>query len=264
METLKYILNIEPSPIDKRDFVAEAIYNQDFILPDTFTTVPDLMPVRNQGSQGTCAAQVAACMKEWQELKDVKFNQYMSPQFVYNSRPNSPGEGMFPRDVMKILYDEGCCSEIVYPYGSMGDVTDTAKNEAKKYTISGYAAISTIDAMKRALVKNGPCFIAVPVFNFGARMWKPNQGDRIIGGHALTVAGYTTSGFIIRNSWGETWNGNGYTTFPYEDWGIQYEAWTTLDADSSTPPAIIPLPWYKRFIRYIKQAITKHFTMFNK
>ena len=46
------------------------------------------MPVRNQGIQGTCYAQSAACMKEWQEKHNYDNNEYFSPQFFYNLRSN--------------------------------------------------------------------------------------------------------------------------------------------------------------------------------
>ena len=43
-------------------------------------------------------------------------------------------------------------------------------------------------------------------------------------------------GFIIRNSWGENWNGDGYTLYKYTDWGKHWEIWCTIDKD------FIPIP----------------------
>ena len=74
------------SPEDNRDWS----YSERLSLSDTIPIVLDyrdkLMPIRDQGSQGTCAAQTAACMKEYQESLDNNFKGYMSPQFIYNHR----------------------------------------------------------------------------------------------------------------------------------------------------------------------------------
>lgn len=224
------------SPVDPRDWVAETIFNTGITLPKTFTTVDNLQPVRNQGSLSTCAAQTASCMKEWQERIDVCFDNYMSPMFIYNNRSDKTVEGMFSRDVMDILNKKGICPESVYPYGSTADISPYIYDIAKKYTIKGYAAVNTIDTLKQALIQSGPCYIAVPVYNYGNRMWKPVQNETMIGGHAMTVVGYNTNGFIIRNTWGSSWNATGYTIFLYEDWGLQWEVWTAVDEKSGTAP----------------------------
>ncbi len=38
------------------------------------------------------------------------------------------------------------------------------------------------------------------------------------GGHAFLIVGYDAKGFIILNSWGETWGSHGYARLSYEDW----------------------------------------------
>ena len=81
---LNFILPVERSPEDKRDFLVGAIYSSPVVLPEKIDYRKDLQPIRNQGSQGSCSAQTAACMKEWQEYQDVKYIGYMSPQFIYN------------------------------------------------------------------------------------------------------------------------------------------------------------------------------------
>ncbi len=229
---MNYKLNLEKSPVDERDWIAENFYSASYSTPDTFTLVPDLPPVRDQGPYGTCAAQVASCMKEWQEKQDVDYSDYMSPQFIYNNRSNPAEEGMYPRDVMSILKNTGICSESSYPYESNAVISDSVYEEASQYVISSYAAVTTIEGLKQALVSSGPCFIGFPVYNTGTRFWYADEGDVYLGGHAVTVVGYTDVGFILRNSWGADWGDSGYTIFPYEDWGSQWEIWTTIDADT--------------------------------
>lgn len=227
-------LSLKPSPEDKRDFRAESIY-QKISLPSSFDMSNDLLLPRNQGSQGSCSAQTAAAIKEWQELKELDFKGYMSPQFVYNCRSNYGSDGMTPRDTMKILQSIGCVTEKLYPYGKIenrSQIDEDLIDSAEKYRIKNYAKCNTIESLKQSLIKDGPSYIAVPVFNYGERMWKPKPGESQLGGHAMTIVGYNKDGFVIRNSWGLNWNNNGHTLFPYEDWGLQWEVWTTIDAES--------------------------------
>lgn len=74
--------------------------------------------------------------------------------------------------------------------------------------------------------------ITVPVYNTTMRMWKRRCNEEHQGGHAMCIVGYTKEGFILRNSWGRNWGDNGYCIFPYQDWGLHYEVWTTIDTES--------------------------------
>ena len=73
----------------------------------------------------------------------------------------------------------------------------------------------------------------MPVYNYGETFWKAEFGDESQGGHAVTIVGYDKKGLILRNSWGYSWGDGGYGFFPYKDWGIQWEIWTTIDDQSS-------------------------------
>ena len=63
--------------------------------------------------QGTCYAQSAACIKEWQEYRDYGFKGQFLSQFFYNNRENiyddneNNDNGMYSRDVMKLLTTMG-------------------------------------------------------------------------------------------------------------------------------------------------------------
>lgn len=250
-----YDLNIIPSPIDTRDWIAETIHPK-FVLDTSLDLKKDLQPIRDQGNQGSCAAQSGACVKEWQEKKDINFNEYMSPQFIYNLRENFPSSGMYLRDLMQILQKHGSVPERDFTYGGSNRLvkpSDKLLKKAKDYIVENYAQIKSMQGLKTALVQNGPCVIAVPVYHFGEDMWKPKEGfTEIQGGHALSIVGYNTKGFILRNSWGEDWGNSGYAIFPYEDWGLHWEVWTSIDAKSKEQPKIEKwkLTWY-----WIKQFL---------
>ena len=237
-EIMKSACKTLPSPSDERDWNAGNIYKKNN-LESILDLRTDLPPVRNQGVQGTCAAQTATCMKEWQEKQDYDFSEYMSPQFIYNNRENQTSEGMFGRDIMRILSKIGSVREDVYKYGKIepvGDIDADFYNKATNHKIKSYARIYDIDNLKKALSINGPCYIAFPVYNVGVRMWKKEATDPDLpGGHAMTVIGYNNVGFIIRNTWGEEWGDQGYCTYPFSDWGAHWEIWTTIDEKSYLP-----------------------------
>ena len=235
MDVKNYKFTLEKSPVDPRDFMLESIYPDAVTLPEVWDLRPQMQPIRDQGQQGTCSAQTAAAMKEWQEKLDLGFSEYMSPQFIYNSRANLGSEGMTPKDTMNILYKTGIVPERLYPYGKTKPMTEQLFNQAKMYKIQGYAQINTVDSLKKALFGNGPCYIAFPVYNpESMEFWKPTSpGQQMMGGHAVCVAGYLKDKFIIRNSWSTAWGDQGYTYLPFSDWGMQWECWTTIDADSN-------------------------------
>ena len=235
MDARQYKFNLTKSPTDPRDFLLESIYPESVTLPEEWDLRPQMRPIRDQGTQGTCSAQTAAAMKEWQESADVQLREHMSPQFVYNLRANQGGEGMFPRDTVEILYKVGIVTEKTYKYSSFDPITEDLKTKASKYKIQGYAQINTLDSLKKALFANGPCYIAFPVYNPNKlEFWKPDfTGQSMLGGHAVCVAGYLKDSFIIRNSWSGAWGAGGYTFYPFSDWGMHWECWTAIDADSN-------------------------------
>jgi len=231
------------SPQDSRDFIADEMLVPITTFPTDLDLRGSLQPIRNQGSQGTCAAQTAACCKEWHETMDIGLKEHFSPQFIYNHRVNKTSEGMYGRDVMKILNQIGAVRERDFPYGTMvmgENISQEIKTKAENFKIKSYARIHKMSVLKTSLHQNGPCYIALPCYNYGNRFWKQEDGDKSLGGHAVAIVGYTKEGFILRNSWGEKWGDNGYCIYHYEDWGSHWEIWTVLDSKSKRDEKPIP------------------------
>lgn len=244
----KYGMGALRSPPDDRDFVAESFHPpaSRVVLPPTLDLTPGL-GVRSQGSRGTCSAFVGATIKTWQEQRDTGYEGPWSPEYIYTHRANRPSPGMWGRDVMKILAQHGCATEKSLPYkdGDLAGPDAVAEHvhvEARQFRTNVYAAVHTVAGLKEALVRDGPCYMSLPVYNHGVRMWVPErEGQAAIGSHALTVVGWTGEGFTLLNSWGAEWGDRGTCVMPWADFGYQWELWTCMDVAGS------PLPeWLRR------------------
>ena len=220
--------NVIPSRKDERDWNAEPLYDDVKSVPNSLDWRKHLQRVRNQGIQGTSLAFVGACMVEWYTRKILKEPIEASPQYLYNSRNNQSSTLLCGRDMMKILKDHGCCKEESYLYGCKDEISEEIRLEASSHKIDGYARMRTMETLKKALLINGPCLICFPVYNHTTNLWKQRKEEEKLGCHAMCVVGYNSRGFILRNSWGEHWDNNGYCIYPYSDWGCHDEIWTVV------------------------------------
>lgn len=231
------------SPPDDRDIIYSV--KTKALLPDKFSLTDHLQTPRSQGARGTCASFAASALKECQESIDCEFSQYMSPEFIYFHRENKPSAGMFGRDVMKILQKIGSIPDYLYQYQSKDNIATTPSEELYKqaagYQIESYAQVTTIEDTKHALMNNGPCYISFPVYKHRPEFWRGGKDEKPEGGHAVCIVGWNSNGFIIRNSWGANWNGNGYVFFPYSDFGLHWEIWTAVDKPKSPKPKPAPV-----------------------
>lgn len=204
-------------------------------FPPSLDMRNDLLGVRDQGKDGCCVAFSLTGMKEYQEIKEKSYTSYLSPWFIFLLRGNLKVDGMIPNEALDILKNFGVCTENEFPYvkaNSKNDITSENYNSAKNFRIKDYAYLTNINDMKKALNENGPCLIGLPCFNSTRFFWKKSSiNDSLLGGHCVLAVGYDSSrGFLIRNSWGSNWGEFGYTWFPYEDWGLHNEAWTSINS----------------------------------
>lgn len=259
----KEIVSCLPSPPDKRDWKFTNFMGVK-ALPPEFIRTSEMPPVRDQGKYGTCVGHAAWAQKSWQERQQGdEPGGGLSPLFIYSVCKTLDGiprqAGTYPRTAMQVLQKYGVCSEKMMPYSLLTDdksppaPSQEAMTEAVKYRISNYAQIcgyedtaeyrsKATELIKRALFEQGPVLAALLVCE---NFMKPNNGiiplpeGYILGGHAVTVVGYsdTRKAFLIMNSWGTSWGTNGFAWLPYEwvtyriddMWPAFFEAWTSLD-----------------------------------
>lgn len=228
------------SPDDNSDRIFEHLaqgslgyYINEF--PEEFDLRRYSLPSRDQGKRGSCAAFVAAVIKEIQENQDSNFNEWMSPEFIYYHRENKPANGMYGRNVFQILQSIGSVPETAYPYGNKEAPKKELYDIAAQYRIANFARVITCDGLKRAILELGPCYLQLPLYTSRPHFWRPLSNEKNIGGHAVAVVGFSTAGFILKNSWGSDWNGDGCIIFPYADWGLHWECWVSVDVVAHQP-----------------------------
>ncbi len=237
-------------------------------MPEEFDLRKYSKPSRDQGSRGTCAAFTMVSIREIHSARsnDKKYphgsnsslsSPDLSPEFIYYHRDSKPLKGMNGRNAFQILQRIGTVPESEYPYSERDHnlhPDDKLYKLAAKYRLDNFAKIESCDGLKQALLEIGPCYLLLPLYANRPYFWRIDDTNQIqnqqtnqkprntirVGGHAVAVVGYTKLGFILKNSWGSTWNEDGCIIFPYSDWGVQWECWVGIDGDNQLSRRMSP------------------------
>ena len=184
-------------------------------LPESYSYREYLPDVINQGSRPICVPCSISAHLNWNKNVDTDGNNHRDNHVnlneIYNARSTGGDNGMTFKDALRYLNHFGVNSD----YGNM--------------KIEKYSMVAGITPIKQALMLNGPLVCAVMVYNDSNEFWNQKNGDRILGGHALSIVGYDKKGLIIRNSWGSSWGDKGYAHMNWEDINKILECWTIVD-----------------------------------
>lgn len=201
----------KPSELDGTEYVFSVAANVTNV-PARYSYRRFLPKVIDQGQDPICVPCSASAYLNWREnlstgsKKDNKISLYE----IYNSK-NTQEEGMTFKEAFSYLRHHG------------------VSTKAGNMKIGHYAMVRSFIALKNAIVANGPCFAALPVYNFDSEFWNKRAGDSLQGYHAVSIVGYDSDGFIIRNSWGTSFADKGYTHISTEDVSKMLEIWTVID-----------------------------------
>ena len=206
----KLILGCIPSTIDGTEKIFEL--EEKIEIPEAYSYRDVLPPVLNQGNQQICVPCTLSAYLNWKEnLKNGSNNDNNINLFdIYKNRSNY-GEGMSYKDAFKYLKNKG------------------VKSNNGLLKINSYGRVMSPMLLKYAIIMNGPCFGALPVYSDRCDFWKQKYREDLEGYHAIALVGYDENGIIIRNSWGKNFCNDGYTVLPYEDFDKLLEIWTILD-----------------------------------
>ena len=186
-----------------------------------------MSPVKNQGGCGSCWAFVAVGAVEGQyniEQNDSGKDENLAERYLVSTCCNA-GDcgGGWPDWALRCIRDDGITGEACFPYVA-SDVAcanrcatwNTDLWKIGSYTNKNWAGGR--DEVKKVIVNHGPVSAYI---RMGGGAGGPN--------HAIVIVGYddVASQWIVRNSWGSGWNGNGYWKVGYgqdsiEAWGVHY------------------------------------------
>ena len=181
-----------------------------------------MTPVRNQGSCGSCWAFAGVAAMESALLKNGKGAMDLAEQEIVSCDGSGQGcsGGWQPFDYM---VKKGIGAEASFPYAARDMSCKTTAKVAKaiKWGNIGTAGKRATEAeVKKAVIDFGALWITVGAnSNWDGANGTVTRCSNTQTNHAVTVAGYETdakgkTNFIIKNSWGKTWNGDGYVKTP--------------------------------------------------
>ena len=167
-----------------------------------------MTPPKSQGACGACwdFAAISAIEAAYKIYCDPSIDMDLSEQyFISDCFPNGDCDGGWIGGVLSVALHDGIPSEECYPYtASGGDCSPCAGWENDTYMIEGFHSVGmTTEAYKQAIFNHGPVVSCKQL----------NEK------HSICVVGWddTTSNWIYKNSYGPTWNGDGYGEIPFGD-----------------------------------------------
>eukprot|EP00727_Mastigamoeba_balamuthi_P005657 m51a1_g1710 hypothetical protein (553) ;mRNA; f:528338-530243 len=187
-------------------------------LPESYSS-PYVTPVKSQRGCGSCWAFAAAAVVEhaWNKANGV--NLSLSVQQILECT-NGTCKGGKPSAALEYVLGVsrvggGLMLSKDYPYTASDDGVCNAQGYRAAASIADYGRTTSDEAvdMPRALVAHGSLAVAL-----NAKLLKSYHGGVVRGtaacdkkvNHAVTITGYTSDHWIVKNSWGSRWGEGGY------------------------------------------------------
>ncbi len=204
--------------------------------PKEIDYTESMLPVRNQGHEGSVVGFALAYALEYQIHKELAKKIRISPRYIYYYARERGGFDVGARitDAVQVLSEQGAVAEEVWPYleakpGEAAEDPPRAANTAEHYRIEVMHQLGSLDSIREALETLGPVVAGFPVFNAirdeevrrTGIFSMPDPSERSVGGHAVCIVGYNDDKQQLKfvNSWGNEWgnDGYGYITYPYAE-----------------------------------------------
>ncbi len=192
---------------------------------------PEIKRVRDAGPEGSVVGQALATALEFQIAKATHHDEQISARYIYyvaRIPPQSTDSGAVIADGIRALTKEGAVEESVWPYvaGQYAAKPPAAVRSAKRFRITNAKEIKGLNALKNALVANGPVVAGIPVYPSAMQdipaktgvLPLPGPKEKLIGGHAVVIVGYDDKQKRVKfvNSWGSAWGDHGFGYLSYE------------------------------------------------
>ncbi|KAH7715284.1 hypothetical protein AAVH_17288 [Aphelenchoides avenae] len=188
-------------------------------IPTSFDyrTVGWVTPVKNQGQCGSCWAFAALAGMESNVLSYTGSSLDLSEQQLVDCEPVSSGCGGGWSDAALDLAANGMAAESAYPYKALDGTCKTTVSKPYNQGAS-YYYLSTEADIPDHVYNYGPVafYFRVPSSfqYYTTGVFNPADcTNNIVGLHEMLVVGYTSTYWIVKNSWGTGFGNAGYVYF---------------------------------------------------
>lgn len=219
------------STYDIRDYTIKAEKQ----FPETFCL--NTVPVKNQWSKPTCTAHALSSVCEYHHQRQHGWYARFSTEFLYGLREKGYyiGNGMSIRDGLNTLlkygnvFESDCEGNHDYEkaMNSVSKEADHLKELAYPHRISSYFKINDADGLKLALMKYGVVVVSMNVYDGHKLVHDVYTYDdtKDYGRHCVLIYGWNEDGWLVQNSWGYLYGGDGRFVIPFdfkfnEMWGV--------------------------------------------
>lgn len=223
-----------PSPKDVRDYQGVCAVTSEAFPSDFELEMPS---VKNQGAVGSCVAQSLSLIIEYFNKLQENSTATISPGFIYGNRSETDytGVGLVVSQALNRVKKCGSVTTKKFnKHVEVPEMIELVKAEimellpdAYPNRITFYYKLTSDDAIKAALMQNGPVIFAMNWFTDikvvnGVLTTECGESK---GSHAMVIYGWNEQGWKIQNSWGTDWGINGRAILPYDvprfdTWGI--------------------------------------------
>jgi papain like protease len=246
------ILNVLPSMKIEMDWNFEnaseaGVLAAPAAIPPTKNLRESWWEINDQGSTGSCVGwAVGDSVLRWMLVKAgrLRTNELLSTRFIWMASKETDEfltqpttfieeDGTSLKAALDVTRKYGAVLDDVLPFKTGQLYPNPAKTFyalAAKLKISSYFNLgNNLGNWRTWLATKGPILTRLDVDatwdsatqnNGILDVYQPNTAR---GGHAVALVGYTTTSFIVRNSWGKSWGDKG---FGYASWSYAQAAFT--------------------------------------
>lgn len=201
----------------------------------------DMLPVRDQGSEGSSTGFAVAAALEYQVRKSLGQPVRLSPRFVYNSarereHTGAQDAGATLADAVQVVKEKGVVADAVWPYvaGQYASRPPAGVDGAKHYQATKTTRLSNLAEIRAALA-NGPVVAGITIYQSFYQTKSdgvvpmPGSAENALGGYPICIVGYDDKKKLLKfeSSWGSAWgeHGYGYLSYDYAEKYLSTDNW---------------------------------------